>query len=420
MAFGDGGGFGEEDGRAVGAAGIVGFFPDVDLAEFAGDVVHGAFGGTEGHDVGEVPEKRCCRVFVTDRADVGFDRLRGDDADDAQRSRGVEELRVSGTANLLVLIAEEEDGPTLARSGRELGAGVDGLEEAFLEEEVDDARCRFEAVARNVDHEDASVEHVGEVRLPGRLRAERVFEFGIGEAGEGGFDRAVDAAAFLVGVPGRDRGFVVDGTFEPAGLEASVAIAVGGAQLPLEQRVAGGLDGRFAEALVEDVLIEPFERVGARDMEEDRECGLRARDRERKPEGRVALALPEQFKRGFQEPSRGVGREAVEQIESELSYADALDRLAGQLCGVCGGRVEVATDVEDEAATIEIKRLDEQMVDDARRLAGAGFAEDGDVPQLRPSEPDPRRSFSFRVSRAAGKLRDLSVLDRLYGRREGH
>jgi len=95
--------------------------------------------------------------------------------------------------------------------------------------------------------------------LPGRLRAERVFEFGIGEAGEGGFDRAVDAAAFLVGVPGRDRGFVVDCAFKPPGLETCVAIAVGGAQLQLEERVASRLDGRFAEALVENVLIEPLE-----------------------------------------------------------------------------------------------------------------------------------------------------------------
>jgi len=48
----------QEDGRLVGAAGVVGFFPDVDVAEFAGDVFHGAFGRTECDDVGEVAEER--------------------------------------------------------------------------------------------------------------------------------------------------------------------------------------------------------------------------------------------------------------------------------------------------------------------------------------------------------------------------
>jgi len=114
-------------------------------------------------------------------------------------------------------------------------------------------------------------------------------------------------------------------------------------------------------------------------VEEDGKCGLRARDGEREPKGRVALALPEQFEGGFKEPGGGVGGEAVEQVKSELTDADALDRLAGQLCGVCGGRVEVAADVEDDAAAIEVERLDEQMVDDARGLAGAGLAENRDV-----------------------------------------
>jgi len=62
-----------------------------------------------------------------------------------------------------------------------------------------------------------------------------------------------------------------------------------------------------------------------------------------------------------------------------LTDADALNRLARQLRGVCGGRVEVAAYVEDEAAAIEIEGLDEQMVDDAGRLAGARLAEDRDV-----------------------------------------
>jgi len=56
-----------------------------------------------------------------------------------------------------------------------------------------------------------------------------------------------------------------------------------------------------------------------------------------------------------------------------------LDRLAGQLCCVRGGGVEVAADVEDESAAIEVERLDEQMVNDAGRFAGARLAEDRDV-----------------------------------------
>jgi len=44
-------------------------------------------------------------VFVADRGDVGFDRLRGNDPNDAERPRGVEELGVPGAADLLVLIA---------------------------------------------------------------------------------------------------------------------------------------------------------------------------------------------------------------------------------------------------------------------------------------------------------------------------
>jgi len=48
------------------------------------------------------------------------------------------------------------------------------------------------------------------------------------------------------------------------------------------------------------------------------------------------------------------------------------------LCCVRGGGVKIAAYVEDEAA-IEVERLDEQMVDDAGRLAGAGLAENRDV-----------------------------------------
>jgi len=52
--------------------------------------------------------------------------------------------------------------------------------------------------------------------------------------------------------------------------------------------------------------------------------------------------LAQQFERGFKKTGRGVWSEAIEQIESELTDADALDRLARELRGVCGGRVEVA------------------------------------------------------------------------------
>jgi len=136
-------------------------------------------------------------VFVADRGDVRFDRLRRDDADDAERPRGVEELRVPRATDLLVLIAQEEDWPTLTRSRRQLHAGVDGLEEAFLDEEVHDARGGFEALARDVDDEDAAVENVGEVSLIAGVGAEGVFELRVGETGQGGLDRAVDTAAFF-------------------------------------------------------------------------------------------------------------------------------------------------------------------------------------------------------------------------------
>ena len=175
----------EEDGRLVGAAAVVGFFPDVDLAELSGDVLHGALGRAERDDVREVPDERGCSVFVTDRGDISFDRLRGDNADDAECTRGVEELRVAGAADLLVLIAQEENRATLARPGGELRPRVNGLEEALLEEEVDDARGGLKALAWNIDDEDAAIEDVGEVGLIARVGAEGVFELRIREAREG-------------------------------------------------------------------------------------------------------------------------------------------------------------------------------------------------------------------------------------------
>jgi len=114
-------------------------------------------------------------------------------------------------------------------------------------------------------------------------------------------------------------------------------------------------------------------------VEEDGQCRLRACDSEREPKGRVAFALPEQFEGRFEEPGGGVRSEAVEQIEPELADADALDRLAGQLRRMRGRGVEVAAHVEDESTAIEVERLDEQMVDDAGGLAGAGLAENRDV-----------------------------------------
>jgi len=119
------------------------------------------------------------------------------------------------------------------------------------------------------------------------------------------------------------------------------------------------------DAFVENVVIEPLERVRARDVEEDGERGLRACHGEREPEGRVALALAEQFESRFKEPGGGVGCEAVEQVKPELPDADALDRLSRQVRGVRRAGVEVAAYVEDEPAAVEVERLDEQMVDDA-------------------------------------------------------
>ncbi len=253
-------------------------------------------------------------MFVADRGGIRFDRLRGNDADDAKRPRGIKELRVAGAANLLVLIAEEEDGPALSRSCRKLRASVDGLEETFLDEEVDDACGSLEALPRDVDDEHASVENVREVRLIAGVGAEGIFELRIGEACECGLDRAVDTAAFFFAVLRRDGRFVVDRAFKPARIEARVAIAVGGADLELEQRVAGGRDRRLAAALIEDVIVESLERVGARNVEEDGQCGLRARDGQREPECRVTFALPQKFEGRFEEPGRSVGREAVERF----------------------------------------------------------------------------------------------------------
>jgi len=88
-------------------------------------------------------------------------------------------------------------------------------------------------------------------------------------------------------------------------------------------------------------------------VEEDGECGLRARHGEREPERRVAFALPEQFEGRFEKPGGGVW------CEPELADTDALDRLAGELCGVRGGGVEVTAHVEDESAAIEVECLDE-------------------------------------------------------------
>ncbi len=115
-------------------------------------------------------------MFVADRGDVGFERLRGDDPNDAQRARGVEEVGVAGAANLLVFVAQEEDWAVFARSGRHLGAGVEGLEEALFEKQVHDARGGFEALTRHVDDEHRAVEHLVDVRLGVFGGAEGVLE----------------------------------------------------------------------------------------------------------------------------------------------------------------------------------------------------------------------------------------------------
>jgi len=116
------------------------------------------------------------------------------------------------------------------------------LEEAFLDEEVDDAGGGLKALARNVDDEDTAVEDVGEVGLITGVGAKRVFKLRVGEARERGLDRPVDAAALFLGILCRDGGFVIDRALEPARIEARVAIAVGGANLEFEERVAGDRD----------------------------------------------------------------------------------------------------------------------------------------------------------------------------------
>ena len=69
---------------------------------------------------------------------------------------------------------------------------------------------------------------------------ERLFELGISEPGKRRFDRAVDAAAFFVGILRRDGRFVVDRALESPRIETRVTVAVGGAHLELEERLAGG------------------------------------------------------------------------------------------------------------------------------------------------------------------------------------
>jgi len=79
------------------------------------------------------------------------------------------------------------------QSGAELGARDDGLEEALFDKAIDDARSALEALARDVDDEDAAVKDVGEVGVVGGVRAECIFKVGIDEAGERVLDCAVDA-----------------------------------------------------------------------------------------------------------------------------------------------------------------------------------------------------------------------------------
>jgi len=253
------------------------------------------------------------------------------------------------------------------------------LEEALLDEEVDDARGSLEALAWNVDDEHVAVEDVGEVGLGAGVGTERVFELGIGDPGKRRFDRAVDALRSFSVLLRRDGRLVINRALESACIEARVPIAVGSTHLELEERVACGRDRGLAAALVENVVVESLERVCAGHVEADGQCRLRARDGEREPEGRVALALAEQFEGRFKEPGGGVWGEAVEQVEPEFPDADALDRLARKLCGVCRGGVEVAANIEDEPAAVEVEYLNEEMVDDAGGLAGAGLAKDRDV-----------------------------------------
>ncbi len=93
------------------------------------------------------------------------------------------------------------------------------METALLEEEVDDARARLEALARDVDNEHIAVEDVGKVCLIAGVGAEGVFELRIGEPRKSGFNRAVDGAAFLVGVLRGDGRFETDRALEPPRIE---------------------------------------------------------------------------------------------------------------------------------------------------------------------------------------------------------
>jgi len=212
----------------------------------------------------------------------------------------------------LVLIAEEEERSTLARSRRQLRARVDGLKEAFLEKEVDDTCGGFEALAQNVDDEDAAVEHVGEIGLsPASVQ---------NASSSSGSAKRASAVSIVRLTPLRSFSVYC------AAIVASYSIALLSrrasrlaSRSPSAARTWSSRSASLAvaiaalrNALVENVVVEPLERVRAWDVEEDGQCRLRARDRKRKPEGRVALALPEQLEGGFEEPGGGVGREAVE------------------------------------------------------------------------------------------------------------
>lgn len=91
------------------------------------------------------------------------------------------------------------------------------------------------------------------------------------------------------------------------------------------------------------------------------------------------MALSEQPESRLEKAGSRVRRETVEEVEAEGIDADALDRLAAQLCRRARRCVKITADIEDERAAIEVQRLYKKMVDDAGCLARARLAEDRNV-----------------------------------------
>lgn len=127
--------------------------------------------------------------------------------------------------------------------------------------------------------------------------------------------------------------------------------------------------------VVEDVGIKSRERIASWDVFEHRQSVLAARDRKRHPEAGVAFALAEQLECRLEEAGGGVRGEAFQQIHAELPDADALDGFAGQAGRPGGGLVEVAADVEDQRAAVEVEPDEIELVHRAVRQRGGSVAD---------------------------------------------